>query len=161
MTTAFLVLCLFGSSFWAEELRACAVFTEAAHLPSVVNAEAAPLAVLLDVRTVLVNIVHSTLRGIIILSTISKIVVEPPEVHTARNNPRSTRITKSTKKMPKTPQKYNYLMLNGNLPYLSKTDFRGFEPRQLSGMDLHYCRNSNANLAYSRAIRILPATRRT
>ena len=55
-------LCLLGSSLWAEELRARAVFTEAAHLPSAAIAEAAPLAVLLDARTVLVDIVHSILR---------------------------------------------------------------------------------------------------
>ena len=61
MTTAFLVLCLLGSSFWAEELRARAVFTEAAHLASVAIAEAAPL---LDARTALVDIVHSILREI-------------------------------------------------------------------------------------------------
>ena len=107
MTTAFLVLCLLGSSFWAEELRARAVFTDAAHLPSVVNAEAASLAVLLDARTVLVNIVHSILRGIIILSTISKIgVEEPPEVHTARTNTQQE-TTPEVHEKRTNPQKYN------------------------------------------------------
>jgi hypothetical protein len=49
-----------GSSFCAEELRACVVFPEAAPLPVAVSVEAAPMPFLFDARSVLVDDIVNT-----------------------------------------------------------------------------------------------------